>query len=174
MGGGVFFGNRIHDSFAVVDAGVPNVPVLQDNRPVGTTNPWGKLLVPDLRSYQANKIGIDPAALPGSAEAETTQKTVAPANHSGVYVDFGVEKDVHGAIVILAGPDGKVLSPGAKGRLDGSDETFIVGYDGQAYIKHLAASNAIVAENGEAECRASFSYAPANGKRAVIGPLTCQ
>jgi outer membrane usher protein len=166
--------SAVHDSFAVVDAGVPGVGVLQDNRPIGVTNPWGKFLVPDLRSYQANRIGIDPTGLPGSAEADATQKTIAPANHSGVYVDFGVKKDIRAAVVILAGSDGKFLPPGSKGVLAGSDETFIVGYDGQAYVKHLASSNTIVAENGEAECRASFPYAPATGKRVVIGPVTCR
>jgi outer membrane usher protein len=174
MGGGIFVGERIHDSFAVVDAGAPGVTVLQDNRPIGVTNPWGKLLVPDLRSYQANKIAIDPSGLPGSAEADATQKLVVPANHAGVYVDFGVKKDVRGAIVILAAPDGKFLAPGSKGKLDGSDETFVVGYDGRAYIKHLNASNTIAADNGEKECRASFDFTPVAGKRLVIGPVTCQ
>lgn len=174
MGGGIFLGNRIHDSFAVVDTGVSDITVLENNRPIGATNPWGKLLVPDLRSYQANNISIDPTGLPSSAEAKTTQKTIVPANQSGVYVNFGVEKDVHAVIVILVGANGKNLPPGSKGQLEGSDETFVVGYDGQAYVKHLASLNTVIAENGETECRASFSYVPARGKRATIGPVTCQ
>jgi outer membrane usher protein len=174
LGGGVFLGNRIHDSFAVVDAGVPGVTVSQDNRPIGATNPWGKYLVPDLRSYQANRIGIDPTALPLGGEADSTQKIVAPAGHSGVYVDFGVKKDVRAAIVVLVGPDGKALPPGSKGRLEGGDETFVVGYDGQAYVKRLAATNTVVVENGEQECRASFAYAPVKGKRIVVGPIPCR
>ena len=174
LGDGVVAGNRIQDSFAVVDAGIAGVTVLQDNRPIGVTNPWGKLLVPDLRSYQTNKIGIDPIALPSDAEADSTQKTVVPAHHAGVDVDFGVKKNVRGAVVILVGTDGKFLPPGAKGALAGSDETFVVGYDGQAYVKGLADSNTIVAENGDAECHASFSYAAVAGKRAVVGPVTCR
>jgi outer membrane usher protein len=174
MGDGVFIGNRIRDSFAVVDAGVPGVAVSQNNRPIGVTGLWGKLLVPDLRSYQSNRIGIDPSGLPTTAEAEATQKTIVPANHGGVYVDFGVKKDVRAAIVVLTRKDGKFLPPGSKGRLAGSEESFVVGYDGQAYVKHLAASNNLVADDGEAECRAAFPYSPAAGKRTTIGPVICQ
>ena len=67
----------------------------------------------------------------------------------------------------------QVLAP-AKGKRWRADESFVVGYDGHAYIKYLGASNAIAAEDGEAECRASFAYAPTDGKRAKIGPIPCQ
>jgi outer membrane usher protein len=96
-----------------------------------------------------------------------------PANHGGVYVDFGVKKDLRAAIVVLTRKDGAFLPPGSKGRLTGSEESFVVGYDGQAYVKHLADSNVLVAEDGEAECRASFHYSPAAGKRVTIGPIPC-
>jgi outer membrane usher protein len=171
---GIVAGNRIQDSFAVVAAGAPGIGVLQDNREIGTTNPWGLYLVPNLRAYQTNRIGIDPAALPINAEASSTQKVVAPARNSGVALDFGINRDVRGAIVVLTGADGKFLPPGSKGRLAGSQETFLIGYDGQAYVKGLGPSNTIVAENGEAECQASFAYAPAAGARPVIGPLPCR
>lgn len=174
VGGGVFAGNRVDDSFAVVDAGIPGVPVLQDNRPIGTTDMFGKLMVADLRSYQRNKIAIDPTRLPAGADADVTNTILVPTGRSGAYLDFGVRKDTRAAIVVLAGPDGKMLPPGSKGHLEGSDKSFVVGYDGQAYLRHLAASNVIIAENGETECRASFPYAPTPGKRTKIGPVVCQ
>jgi outer membrane usher protein len=174
MGDGVFVGNHVDDSFAVVDAGLPGVAVTRDGQPIGVTGPWGKLLVPGLGSYRSNRIDIDPSGLPTNAEAETTEKTIVPANHGGVYLDFGVKKDVRAAIVVLTRKDGTFLPAGTKGRLEGSEESFVVGYDGQAYVKYLTASNAIVAEDGETECRASFPYAPTDGKRTRIGPIPCQ
>ena len=72
LGGGVYAANRIDDSFAVVDAGAPNIDVLYENRLIGRTNSAGRLLVPDLRSYQRNKIEIDPRGLPLDAVAATT------------------------------------------------------------------------------------------------------
>ena len=59
MAGDIFFSNRITDAFAaVVDAGMPGVAVAYENRPVGTTDSQGELLVPGLRSYQKNRISI--------------------------------------------------------------------------------------------------------------------
>jgi outer membrane usher protein len=173
LGGGAFIGNSIPDSFAVVDAGVAGVPVLEDNRPVGVTNSSGKLLVPNLRSDQVNSISIDPTSLPVSAEASTTVMRVAPARSSGVYLNFGVERDAHAAIVIITGKDGLPMPPGSKGKLNASGETFIVGYDGEAYIKHLAKLNAIVVDDGENECHASFAFSALGSKLYKIGPVVC-
>jgi len=173
-GGGVLLGNRINDSFAVVDAGAPGVPVLQDNRPIGVTNPWGKLLDSDLRSNQNNRISIDPIGLPGDAEAAATEQTVVPARQSGVSVNFGVKTDVRGALVTLVGADGKFLPAGSRGTLVDSDESFVVGYDGKAYVKNLKPKNTVAIDLGDVECRAEFDYAPTPGKLATIGPTTCR
>lgn len=60
-GGDVFISDRIEDSFGVVDAGTPDVAVEFENRPAGKTNRRGRLLVPNLRSYEENSLSIDPA-----------------------------------------------------------------------------------------------------------------
>ena len=117
MGGGVFFSNWIDDGFAVVDAGAPNVEISYENRPVGTTGANGMLLVPTLRSYQTNKITIDPTNLPVDAELETTHDVVAPADRSGVLVKFKVHSDTTAALVVFVRADGSSCLPG---RRDGS------------------------------------------------------
>ena len=68
MGGGVFLSNWIDDGFAVVKTGASGMEVRHDNRAVGVTDARGMLLVPTLRSYQKNKITIDPSNLPVDAE----------------------------------------------------------------------------------------------------------
>jgi hypothetical protein len=68
MAGDVFFSDRIDDALAVVDAGAPGVEVFNENRPIGVTNAKGLLRVPTLRSYQKNKITVDPSRLPVDAE----------------------------------------------------------------------------------------------------------
>jgi outer membrane usher protein len=174
IGGGVFLSNRIDDSFAVVDAGAPNVDIFYENRPAGTTNARGQALVPTLRSYESNKIAIDPANLPLDADIDKTESIVTPADRAGVLVRFGVKTGIQSAIVVLTDKDGKVLPPGTTGRLDGSDEEFIVGYDGRAYIKGLAESNNIVVTLESGECRAAFPFAGEKGSQVVIGPIACQ
>ena len=78
-GGGIFAANTIYDSFAVVDAGVPGVPVLLQNRPVAETGRNGKALVTGLRSYTRNKVSIDVSELPVDATVSATDMDVVPA-----------------------------------------------------------------------------------------------
>jgi len=174
MGGGVFASNRIEDSFAVVDTGTPGVDVLYENRPAGKTNSRGQVLVPTLRSYQPNKITIDPAGLPINADISETQVIVTPADRTGVLARFSVKTDVNSAVVVLSDPSGKVLPAGAAGWLEGTEEPFMVGYDGRAYVKGLGEANTVVVTLPAGECRASFRYAAQEDTQVVIGPVVCQ
>jgi len=174
MGGGVFLSNRIDDSFAVVDTGTPGVDVTYENRPAGKTNAQGKVLIPTLRSFQQNKIAIDPAGLPVNADISETQLIVTPADRTGVLARFGVKTDVKSAVVVLSDPSGKVLPAGAAGWIEGTEEPFMVGYDGRAYVKGLGEANTVVVTLPAGECRASFPYAAQEDAQVVIGPVVCQ
>ena len=172
--GGFFVGNHVADGFALVDTGLAGVPVYRDNRLVGETNPWGKLVVPDLRSYQGNQIAIDPLGLPANAEARSTKQVVAPTARSGVGLDFGIDRHVDAAMVRLTDAGGRPLPVGVKGHRKDDGESFVVGYDGQAYVKHLQADNIVVVDLGDHDCSAAFPYQAAAGKRVTIGPVPCQ
>ena len=174
MGKDTFFGNRIDDAFAVVDAGAPGVEVLNENRPVGKANAQGLLLVPSLRSYEKNAISIDPQGLPVNAEVEKTRELVSPADRSGVLVHFGVKTNVNAAIVVVTDADGKMIPVGSKGRLNDGTESFIVGYDGRTYVKDLQAKNRIVVALGSNTCQAEFPFAPSSEDQVVIGPVACR
>ena len=174
IGGGFFPTNHIDDSFAVVDTGVAGVPVFYENRPFGETNANGQLLVPSLRSYGSNKISIDPKNLGVNDEIETTESVVAPAQGSGVLVKFKTKADLPEAVVILNGADGKPLAVGSKGKLDGGDQDFIVGYDGRAFVQDLKDANTVTVSLENGECHASFDYTAAADHQVVIGPVACQ
>lgn len=174
IGGDVYASNRIDDSFAVVDAHVPGVKIERENQVVAVTNEDGKAIIPNLNSYQKNKIAIDPMDLPLNAEPATTYDYIRPGFRSGVYVDFEVEVAPPSAIVILKMANGTMVPAGSEVRLDGSDETFVVGYDGQAFIKGLQAVNTIhvTLENGT--CSAQFGFEARGDAQPTIGPEVCQ
>lgn len=172
--GDVYTSNRIDDAFAVVDAGAPGVRVRRENNVVGETDENGKILIPNLGSYQTNKIEVDPLDLPLDAEVAESKTTVTPAYHSGVNVNFNVKKRVKGAIVVLKDVSGKDLPPGSEVRLEGSSEPFVVGYDGETYITGLAAENTITVSIGDHACQARFAYRPSETVQQTIGPEVCQ
>ncbi|MGX9147800.1 fimbria/pilus outer membrane usher protein [Mesorhizobium sp. 128a] len=174
-GGGVFLANRIDDAFAVVDVGVAGVEIQHQNRPVGVSNRQGKLLVPDLNSYEPNTISIDPKNLPVDANVPETREVVEPADRSGVVLDFGVSDKSEAALVSFVDAQGKALSVGAKGHIEGAKEEFVIGYEGETYIQGLQARNltAIDFDDGTS-CRAEFSYRPAPGTQVAIRNVKCQ
>jgi outer membrane usher protein len=174
INGGVFLSNRIDNAFAVVDAGAPDVEVLYENRPAGRTNADGQVLVPGLKPYEKNKIAVDPRGLPVDADAPMTQDVVAPADRSGVVVRFGIKTDVKAAVVVFSDKNGKFISPGSRGQLEGTNERFVVGYDGRAYVAGLRPMNAVVVADAAGECHASFPFAAKPNHQVVIGPVVCQ
>jgi outer membrane usher protein len=173
MDGGVFFSNWIDDGFAVVTTGAPGVEVLNENRRAGVTDANGMLLIPTLRSYQNNKITIDPVNLPVDVEVKSTHEIVAPADRAGVLVKFDVHNETASALVTFVKLDGSFVPVGAGGRISGGSE-FVVGYDGQAFIRNLASVNDAEIEFAGGQCHASFPFAPKPGEQVQISPVQCQ
>jgi outer membrane usher protein len=173
MDGGVFLSNWIDDGFAVVNVGVPGVPVLHENRPAGVTDSQGMLLLPSLRAYQRNKIEVDPVNLPVDAEIESTHEVVTPADRAGALVKFQVRSDSSSALVTFVRADGSFVPAGARGRID-SGGGFVVGYDGQAFIRNLAEANRAEIETVAGVCRATFAFAARPGEQVQIGPVACR
>ena len=174
MGGGVFIGNKVDSAFAVVDAGAPGVSVTQDNRYIGKTNLMGKFLVPNLRPWERNTLGIDPEGQSLSFDASKVVEVAAPRGASGIYVNFGGRADVVSGIVVFESPDGKPLQAGYKGHLEGQNETFLVGHGGRAYVKDLGASNVAIIDMLDKECRASFAFTPEPGRQGIVRGVKCQ
>lgn len=175
-GGGIFVSDRINDAFAVVDAGAADIDVHYQNRLVGTTGRSGKILVPNLLSLQKSAIEIDPANLPVDIDVPVTRQTITPAEKSGVVVKFGVSPDIGMALLTLKRPDGTVVPVGAEGRLQDSQESFVVGYDGQTFIRGLKAKNSIEIElpdSGEI-CSATFAFQAVAGKQVALDNVVCQ
>jgi outer membrane usher protein len=176
-GGGVFPSLPITDSFAVVDTdGVAGIHILQENRPVGTTNGSGRLLVPDLRAFDANRLGVDPNDIPIDAEIGDTSQLVRPRDRSGVVVHFKV-KPSQGAIVILHDRAGKPVQLGSNARLDGraGAVALVVGYDGEVFVTGLGPHNRLsVLRKDGSRCVADFDFAPKPRRIPRIGPVICR
>lgn len=171
---GVFLANRIDDAFAVVDTGEPGIPVYLSNQLKGSTNRFGKLLVPGLLSYEENRIKIDTEKLPVNASVEFTNLKVVPAAGAGINVRFGVQADTNNAVVVFTDINGEYLKVGDEGTLSGSGTEFVIGYDGRTYIESLSENNTVTIKRQDGECIASFSYSSIQDQQVEIGPVVCQ
>lgn len=170
-----FLSNTIYDSFAIVDTnGLANVRVLQENRDVGSTDAKGRLLVPDMRAFDLNHLGINPTDVPLDTTIDTSAREIRPQDRSGVIVRFPV-KVSHGALLRLVDDAGLPLPVGSSVTLRTTHTSFPVGYEGEAYIEDLRPHNDIEANlpNGR-HCRAEFFYLPIKGLIPNIGPVHCQ
>jgi len=172
--GGLFPSNTINDSFAVVDTnGVAGVRVLDENREVGRTDSAGRLLVPDLRSFEINHIGIDPNDVPLDTAMPFAAKEVRPQDRSGVVVSFPLHTS-NGALLRLTDEAGTPMPVGSVAILKSTGVAVPVGYDGEAYVEGLDPHYEISVELPKGgRCTVSADYRPVPGEIPTIGPLPC-
>jgi outer membrane usher protein len=172
--GQLFAANTIYDSFAVVDtAGIAGIHVLQENRVVGTTSSSGTQLVTDLRSFETNRIDIDPRDVPMDASFTTPTQIVRPADRSGVVVKFALTQ-THGALIVLVDKAGKPLPVGSHAVLESTHEAATVGFDGEAFITGLEEHNMLTVKRQDGSaCTVRFDFTPHPGALPKLGPLPC-
>ena len=173
--GGLFASNYIYDSFAIVDTNpVARVRVLQENRDVGRTDRQGRLLVPDMRSFDLNHIAIEATDIPADATIRVAKRDLRPQDRSGVVIKFPIHFN-RAALLQLVDEAGVPLPPGSTATLQATGAVVPVGYDGDAYVEDLSSHNELVIElpNGK-QCKAVFNYEPIAGDIPSIGPLHCQ
>jgi outer membrane usher protein len=121
---------RIGRSFGLVDLpGFPNVRVFLDNREAGTTDARGRLLLPSLRPYEANRISLAVDDLPLSADLVTAETAAVPYDRSGMTIDFGIVSVQRATVTLLDGAD-RPLPAGHTIRSDDGALEALIGRDG--------------------------------------------
>jgi outer membrane usher protein len=175
MDGAALPARRIDDGFALIStSGVGGVPVLHENRLIGSTDSRGHLLVPDLNAYQNNMLSIDSMSLPAESRIASTSANVVPQAQSGVLAKFSVTQ-YRAASVVLRLPGGDFLPAGARVHQQESGTDTLVGYDGLTFIENLQDDNHLSVTSGRTHCEAEFRYVrPKDASLPTYGPLTCK
>jgi len=175
MDGAVLPARQVGRAFALVSAGIADVPVLQENRVIGRTDRHGRLLVPDLVPYAANQLAIDASDLPLDVRVRATSVEIAPRLLSGVVAGFALER-FQAASVTVHDARGQPIAPGTPVEVAGGVAT-IVGHDGVVFVEEAGADNRLVLRARDGACEVKFRYPTsgpgAAGGMASIGPLTC-
>jgi outer membrane usher protein len=172
--GRLFPSNWVYDSFAIVDTSpIPRVHVLQENRDVGSTNSAGRLLVPDMISFELNHIAIDPTDVPADATVNNDKRAFRPRDLSGVVLKFPI-KFSHAALLQLVDEAGVPVPMGSTATLKATGAVVPVGFDGDAYVEDLSLHNELTVEQpNRKRCTVAFDYQPLPGEIPSIGPLRC-
>ena len=172
-GGAVALGNRVSDSFAIVDVGAAGVPVSVHNRPIAVTGAGGKALVTGLQSHRRNRVSVDLADLPADLALDASGMDVVPGIGAGVRVKFRGETD-KSAVIVLTGPNGEPLEAGLVAHVNGGLEEFFVGFGGETLVEGLRKQNRVTVKFDQGSCTADFTFAAKPGALQVIEGVRCQ
>ena len=175
---GAFLTRELESSAAVVEvSGLKNVRIMADNVEIGRTNRWGRLLVPQLLPYLANRVSYEDADVPFDFTIPLQSQLIAPPFRGVAYVKFpttrilgraGTIRILDGAIEIVPAfgsirvrlADGDVESP-----LNGDGEFFLNLPDG----RHTA----IVTFRGKS-CDAALVAVTTRDMVQQLGRLWCE
>ncbi len=171
-GGQFAAGPQVHDSFAIVNAGQPDTPVLFQNREITRTGRSGRALVTGLASYQSNRISIDTELASTGVAFGVTAQDVVPERGSGVLVAFEGTDTNGAALVEFLDANGRPLPVGSTVRH--SREDFVIGYDGMAYLSSLKEKNTVRIDLPSGTCRATFAFSPGSDLQSTVAGVVCR
>ncbi|HVC28964.1 MAG TPA: FimD/PapC C-terminal domain-containing protein, partial [Gammaproteobacteria bacterium] len=161
-------------AFGLVEVpGMPNVTVYADNQAIGTTDKNGDALVPIMRPYQNNPISLDAGSLPLSSQVNSLQQNAVPRFNSGVVVKFPITS-TRGATLTINLQDGKPLPAGAIVQIEGQQQSFPVGFDGEVYLTRLATQNTLRTSWDHQSCEISVILPETKDPLPDLGIYICK
>lgn len=168
---------RLGRAFAVVVApGFANVRVYLDNREMGRTDAAGKLMLPDLRPYEINRLRLEVADLPLEARIGDAEAVAVPYDRAGVTVAFDVALERQ-ATAILETAGGARLAPGTRLADAAGRVSAIVGRDGfaQIVVRGPGGVAQLEGRSGETAVRCAVPELPAGeGPVPDLGRIVCR
>jgi outer membrane usher protein len=171
--GDLFVSRRIDSSFGVASIdGQPNVRVYSENRVIGRTDSDGRVLIHNLRPYEANRIRIEPRDLPIDADVETVSAIVAPRFRSGVVINFPINT-TRSALLAIYRKDGAPLPPGSAVTVNSGSERFLVGLDGEVLLRGIAMGARLTAEGDHGTCVVVVDREVPDEAFPHLGRFTC-
>jgi outer membrane usher protein len=174
IGGYTFATRNMTESFAVVHvADFPNVRILHDNQVVAKTDDEGYAVVPRLRAYDRNQIGIDQRDVPLDAVLGGLRLDATPYYRSGVLLEFPIKR-VRAATMTITLDDGSVIPSGAVAHVEGKRDEFPVALRGELYIEGLETLNRVIVQWKGRLCTLEVRYPKSEDPLPDLGTFVCK
>jgi outer membrane usher protein len=179
LNGSLYLNRPVYDSFALVKVSdLEGVKVKYSNQEIGVTNKNGEIVVPDLTSYNENKISIDVEDLPVNYEVKEIDKNVTTSFRGGGLVRFDVKKLQAFSGKIFFSEDGKKTNAEYAG-LDivmGKEKIeTIVGKGGEFYLENIPAGKFPARLFfKEKECNFYLNIPESKEIMVDLGEVTCE
>ncbi len=174
MGGRLFASRPVHESFALVDVGVPDVGLTFQGREQVRTDAQGQALLVGLQPYNTNSVRLNPSDLPLSAEIDSLEQVTVPRLRSAVRLSFPVRMG-QAALIKVVLQDGQPAPAGAEIERLGDARRFPVGRGGQAFVTGLQGEQQLRLHWNNASCLMSLVLPPGSPDDvARPQPLVCE
>ena len=173
-----FLTRPIFDSFALVKVDqLDDVRVYFGNEVIDKTNS-GKLIIPDLTSYAANRVSIEALDIPIDHSLKETQKTVSPKYRTGSVVPFTVDRFQGFSGNVFLSDNGKQSSADFADLIlkkDGQVFETVVGRKGEFYFENLKPGvyEADLKLTGRL-CQFTIDVPASNEMMVELGKYVCQ
>ncbi len=174
IGATPFAARAINDSFALVRLDdFADVPILLNNQVAGRTDGRGRLILPQLNSYQPNEIRVEADDLPADARVGKERDIVVPPYRSGVIVAPDVRR-VAAAIVRVRDAGGAPVAAGAAVKVEPDAQATNVAQRGEFYVTGTPGRKRAVIESHGRTCSIDFTLAAARERAfQTLGPFKC-
>lgn len=170
---GHFYATRVlGGAFALVDtAGVADVPVYLEHRPVGHTDRNGMLFLNNLNPYQENRIDIDALGLAEDYRAPYTEEVTIPQTGRGAIARFDLYR-TQAMLLTVNRPDGAKVPFSAQVTVEDSHggapargtQSTLVGYDGKIYLEDAPAGGTLRVQWASSSCTVALPRTPSQSR----------
>lgn len=162
------------NSFALIDTGsdVAGLGILREHQLAAHTSSGGRAVVPGLRPYQSNRIGLDVGSLPFASAIETRALEVVPGRRGVVIADFGFRR-TRELLATLRPTSGTEIPAGAIVNVNGA-RAGVTGYGGVIYVEMPDADHFLIEVNWPGgSCSASMEIENESGGIVEAGEIAC-
>jgi outer membrane usher protein len=178
VNGHVYYGRPLADGFgAIWVPELPNVHVMVNNQPMGTTDASGHLMVPQLHPYYGNQVKVVTEDIPVDRALDTPLKLAVPALHAGALVEFRTEKifAINGWLKPQIPDVPEYFGPGVLTlTVNGQPVEGVAGRNGQFYLENLPPGTYEGhLETEHLRCKATITVPETTESFVTLGDVPC-